>query len=71
MDFDFCEFVCDSLILFGIVEFTDLSRRERLDIVIVCWAELVENEVKVRDWTEVDSKLLSVKAGTICASEST
>lgn len=47
MDFDFCEFVCDWLILFGIVEFTDLSRRERLDIVIVYWAEPVENEVKV------------------------
>ncbi|CAL5424498.1 unnamed protein product [Camellia sinensis] len=31
------------------------------DIVIVCWAELVENEVKVRDWTEVDSELLSVR----------
>ncbi|KAI8018669.1 Protein ROOT INITIATION DEFECTIVE 3 [Camellia lanceoleosa] len=26
MDFDFCEFVCDWLILFGIVEFADLSR---------------------------------------------
>ncbi|CAL5364690.1 unnamed protein product [Camellia sinensis] len=33
------------------------------DIVIVCWAELVENKVKVRDWTEVDSELLSVRAG--------
>ncbi|CAL5426792.1 unnamed protein product [Camellia sinensis] len=32
-----------------------------LDIVIVCWAELMENEVKVRDWTEVDSELLSVR----------
>ncbi|THG16183.1 hypothetical protein TEA_020620 [Camellia sinensis var. sinensis] len=28
----------------------------------MCWAELVENEVKVRDWTEVDSELLSVRA---------
>ncbi|KAI7994682.1 ABC transporter G family member 3 [Camellia lanceoleosa] len=35
------------------------------DIVIVCWAELVENEVKVRDWTEVDSELLSVRAGDL------
>ncbi|CAL5409032.1 unnamed protein product [Camellia sinensis] len=33
-----------------------------LDIVIVCWAELVENKVNVRDWTEVDSELLSVRA---------
>ncbi|XP_028065735.1 transcription factor MYB108-like [Camellia sinensis] len=34
-----------------------------MNIVIMCWAELVENEVKVRDWTEVDSELLSVRAG--------
>ncbi|CAL5430848.1 unnamed protein product [Camellia sinensis] len=32
------------------------------NIVIVCWAKLVENEVKVRDWAEVDSELLSVRA---------
>ncbi|CAL5355003.1 unnamed protein product [Camellia sinensis] len=33
-----------------------------LHIVTVRWAELVENEVKVRDWAEVDSEFLSVRA---------